>query len=112
MLSLHKSLAPFAVGIVVDGSPTRAVELEDLRRLLSLEFKQSRILVLPLSAQWTTAQCDARGMPYLIFLSDTTLEQGICGLRSRDTTLQVIGCDLRPDGVFIKNFLISGTSAR
>ncbi|EFX64478.1 hypothetical protein DAPPUDRAFT_334148 [Daphnia pulex] len=88
VLSLHKALAPYAVGIVVEGSPTRMAELEDLRRLMSLEFKQSRIPVLPLSAPWTTAQCDARGMPYLIFLSDSTLEQGICGLRSRDTTLQ------------------------
>ena len=89
VLSLHKSLAPYAVGFVVEGSPTRMIELEDLRRLMSLEFKQSRISVLPLSAPWTMAQCDARGMPYLIYLSDSTLEQGICGLRSRDTTLQV-----------------------
>ncbi|XP_046658109.1 alpha-aminoadipic semialdehyde synthase, mitochondrial-like [Daphnia pulicaria] len=88
VLSLHKALAPYAVGIVVEGSPTRMAELEDLRRLMSLEFKQSRIPVLPLNAPWTTAQCDARGMPYLIFLSDSTLEQGICGLRSRDNTLQ------------------------
>lgn len=91
MLSLHKSLAPYAVGVVFEGSPTRAVELEDLRRLMSLEFQQSKIPVLPLSAAWTIPQCDARGLPYLIFLSDSTLEQGICGLRSRDTSLQVIG---------------------
>lgn len=79
VLSLHKALAPYAVGIVVEGSPTRMAELEDLRRLMSLEFKQSRIPVLPLNAPWTTAQCDARGMPYLIFLSDSTFEQGIYG---------------------------------
>ena len=77
------------MGFVVEGSPTRMIDLEDLRRLMSLDFKQSRISVLPLSAPWTMAQCDARGMPYLIYLSDSTLEQGICGLRSRDTTLQV-----------------------
>lgn len=94
VLSLHKSLAPYGVGIIVDGTPTKTTELQDLRRFMSLDFKQSRISVLPLSAGWTINQCDARGVPYLIVLSDSTLEQGICGLRSRDTSLQVTAIEV------------------
>ena len=97
-LSLHNSLAPYSVGVAVGieaensliKSPLRLEELHNLQRLICLKLSQQRqISVLPLSSSWSIPQCDARAVPYTIMLTDETLEQGICSLRSRDTTLKV-----------------------
>nr|CAG4642546.1 EOG090X076T [Evadne anonyx] len=87
-LVLHHSLAPYAVGVLVDGASTDMKQLQDLRRLFTIKLNNLKISVLPSGANWNTPQCDARGLPYLILLSDSTLENGICHLRNRDTTLK------------------------
>jgi len=87
-LVLHHSLAPYTVGISVDGVSTETKQLQDLSRLLTIKLNHLKISVLPSSAKWNTSQCDARGLPYLILLDDSTLENGICHLRNRNTTLK------------------------
>nr|CAG4641733.1 EOG090X076T [Eurycercus lamellatus] len=88
VLSLHNSLAPYSVGIILENSE-KTKELQDLARLLCLQLGGRNLTVLPPSARWSPAECDARAVPYLIFLQDSTLDQGICLLRNRDTTLRV-----------------------
>nr|CAG4647940.1 EOG090X076T [Moina brachiata] len=89
VLHLHNDVAPYQVGILNDsGSGDQHLELEDLRRLLSLKLTHSRIPVLPLSNPWTVTQCDARGVPYLIVLANETLNNGVCHIRSRNTSLK------------------------
>jgi len=87
-LVLHHSLAPFTVGVAVGDPSTEMKQLQDLRRLLTIKLNNLKISVLPSSAKWNTSECDARGLPYLILLDDSTLENGICHLRNRDTTLK------------------------
>lgn len=88
-LILHHSLAPYTVGVLVDGGSTDMKLLRDLRRLLAIKLNNLKISVLPSGAKWNISQCDARGLPYLILLGDSTLDNGICHLRNRDTTLKV-----------------------
>jgi len=87
-LILHHSLAPYTVGVLVDGGSTDMKLLRDLRRLLAIKLNNLKISVLPSGAKWNISQCDARGLPYLILLGDSTLDNGICHLRNRDTTLK------------------------
>ena len=97
-LSLHPSLAPYSMGILIEtGSnsptdPSKRKELADLRRLLHSQLARicgSATSLLPPSADWSAADCDARGIPCLILLQSSTLDQGICFIRSRDTTIKV-----------------------
>jgi len=87
-LFLHHSLAPYAVGVLVDNQSTQLKQLQDLRRLFTIKLNNLKISVLPAGAQWSMSQCDARALPYLILLDDSTLENGVCCLRNRDTTLK------------------------
>ena len=86
---MHHSLAPYPIGIAIDGDALKLKELQDLRQLLTCKLNNLNVSVLPSSAQWTTTQCDARGIPYMIYLDETTLQNAICSLRRRDTSLKV-----------------------
>ena len=91
-LSLHKYLAPYSVAVKIDnlGSDQPLGELQNLQRLLCLKLShQRRISVLPFNSQWSITPCDARAVPYTILLTSETLKQGVCNLRTRDTTLKV-----------------------
>jgi glycyl-tRNA synthetase (class II) len=89
-LSLHHSLSPFKVAIMVDGKSARSTELRELQQLFTQQLNQSRISVLPSGASWTIGQCDSRAIPFVILVDETTLEKGICRLRNRDTSIEVM----------------------
>nr|CAG4650189.1 EOG090X076T [Sida crystallina] len=88
-LQLHHVLSPFKVVLMIENNPTHINELQELSQLLTQQLIQQKISVLPSSAQWSIQDCDARAVPFNLLLDETTLENGICSLRSRDTNIQV-----------------------
>lgn len=73
----------------------KADELRQLSVYLGLNLKKSGVstLILPntakksLESQFT--DLDSLGIPYTAILNDSTLDDGIVGLRSIETTLEV-----------------------
>nr|CAG4638481.1 EOG090X076T [Cyclestheria hislopi] len=87
-VSLHHLLSPYKVAIIVEEPSSKMDELKELRQLLVLKLRQVRVSVLSTAAAWSFSQCDARAVNYLVILNDTTLSNGICRLRNRDTSLK------------------------
>ncbi|GBO36377.1 hypothetical protein AVEN_83705-1 [Araneus ventricosus] len=94
---LHYKLAPYKVSLAVE--ETDADNLKKLKNVIShltKELKQTGVDILPESdfksnetIKTTFERCDEMGIPYIIVLNENSLQTGIAGLRSRDTTLQV-----------------------
>ena len=92
---MHHSLSPFKVGLIIDANAEQITEMQmnqlnQLGQLLMQQLHKSKISVLPFTAQWSVNQCDARALPFVVFLEENTLESGICSLRSQDTSLKVL----------------------
>jgi len=94
LLRFHRKLAPFKITFAICGNTSNITkDLSDLALVLARKIRKLHIscLLLPgkmtLEASYTRA--DAMGIPYTMVLNDATLNDGIIGVRSRDTTLKV-----------------------
>nr|CAG4643995.1 EOG090X076T [Lepidurus arcticus] len=81
-LQLAPPLAPFQVGIVMNEQE------DDLARFLCLQCREKSLRAFLVDTDGKTDQCDLWGVPYLVRLKAETAQNGIVGLRSRDTTLE------------------------
>lgn len=96
VLRLHHMLAPYKVSIVISGSSAENIKkLRNLATVQVKELKENGISVLPnpqlateVSLDMQFTRFDEMGVPYTVVLSDSSLNGGIAGLRSRDNTVQ------------------------
>ncbi|CAL1266963.1 unnamed protein product [Larinioides sclopetarius] len=94
---LHYKLAPYKVSLAVEETDTENLKkLKDVISHLTKELKQTGVDIIPESdlksnetIKTTFERCDEMGIPYIIVLNENSLQTGIAGLRSRDTTLQL-----------------------
>ncbi|XP_071438558.1 DNA polymerase subunit gamma-2, mitochondrial isoform X2 [Hetaerina americana] len=94
-LHLHRRLAPYKASFSASSSNSTLVEdLNDLASYLTRQLRRIGISVLlpqDLTKKSLEAQHlrnDEMGIPYTIVMNESTLKNGIIGLRSRDTTLK------------------------
>ncbi|KAK2714795.1 DNA polymerase subunit gamma-2, mitochondrial-like isoform X2 [Artemia franciscana] len=91
VFQIHHLLAPWKVGFVLPLEKVSSGQpLYELAILLSSELKSLRIDVAPFklgSTDSSTKWFDGAGVPFSVLLSPETLKNGICSLRTRDTTL-------------------------
>lgn len=95
LLRFHRKLAPYRISFAISTSTYSLIpELSDLALYLTKQLRANQVstLYIPsssklsLEAQWR--QYDEMGIPYNIILNENTLKNGICLMRSRDTTLK------------------------
>lgn len=96
VLHFHRKIAPYKLAFAITSKESSVVgELEDLALYLCKLLKNQNIttLVLPnchrIALGSLFKQYDEMGVPYTVHLKEETLKNGIFGLRSRDTTLEV-----------------------
>ncbi|GAB6020468.1 Glycyl-trna synthetase [Chamberlinius hualienensis] len=90
VLNLHRFLAPYKVSLTQSISSS---QLKELSEFLKKDLQKFGISVYQSADQQQSLEqqfhkCDEIGIPYCLVLNETTLKNGILGLRSRDTTLQ------------------------
>ncbi|XP_071430067.1 DNA polymerase subunit gamma-2 [Pithys albifrons albifrons] len=93
VLKLHPCLAPLKVALDVGKGPT--TELRQVCQGLFNELSQNGISVwpgyletVPLSLEQLYTKYDEMSILFMILVTDTTLENGVVQLRSRDTTMK------------------------
>ncbi|XP_034241987.1 DNA polymerase subunit gamma-2, mitochondrial [Thrips palmi] len=114
LLRLHRRLAPLKVGFVVNLSDSSVSDrLLEVAKHLSLSLRQKAVSTLMLpdiikkSQDLQINRNDEMGIPFTIILSDSTLNDGIIHLYSRETTLkEQVHISKVPDYVklLVKNF--------
>ncbi|XP_041341596.1 DNA polymerase subunit gamma-2, mitochondrial isoform X4 [Pyrgilauda ruficollis] len=114
VLKLHPCLAPLKVALDVGKGPT--TELRQVCQGLFNELTENGISVWPgyletvhVSLEHLYTKYDEMSIPFMVLISDGTLENGVVQLRSRDTTMKEMMHISR-----LKDFLIklrSGTSS-
>lgn len=94
LFRFHRRIAPVKISFVVSGTNTK--ELNQLAQYLCGKLRRIDVCVLysaSTSRETIEAQvrrCDELGIPYTVFVNDTTLKNGMAYLRNRDTTVKVI----------------------
>ncbi|NWH79397.1 DPOG2 polymerase, partial [Piaya cayana] len=93
VLKLHPCLAPLKVALDVGKGPT--TELRQVCQGLFNELSENRISVWPgylettqVSLEQLYTKYDEMGVLFTILITDSTLENGVVQLRSRDTTMK------------------------
>ncbi|NXD20349.1 DPOG2 polymerase, partial [Spelaeornis formosus] len=93
VLKLHPCLAPLKVALDVGKGPT--TELRQVCQGLFKELTENGISVWPgyletvhVSLEHLYAKYDEMSIPFMVLISDGTLENGVVQLRSRDTTMK------------------------
>ncbi|KAF5293804.1 hypothetical protein FQA39_LY03289 [Lamprigera yunnana] len=95
LLRFHRKVAPYKISFAISSSLANVMEeLGLLAVYLCRQLRAENIssLLLPsavkssLDLQWS--HYDQLGVPYTVVLNEATLRNGICLLRSRDTTLK------------------------
>ncbi|XP_040542374.1 DNA polymerase subunit gamma-2, mitochondrial isoform X2 [Gallus gallus] len=93
VLKLHPCLTPIKVALDVGKGPT--TELRQVCQGLFNELSENRIAVWPgylettqVSLEQLYTKYDEMGVLFMILISDSTLENGVVQLRSRDTTMK------------------------
>ncbi|NXN02752.1 DPOG2 polymerase, partial [Sylvia borin] len=93
VLKLHPCLAPIKVALDVGKGPT--TELRQVCQGLFNELTESGISVWPgyletvhVSQEHLYTKYDEMSIPFMVLISDGTLENGVVQLRSRDTTIK------------------------
>nr|CAG4651862.1 EOG090X076T [Triops cancriformis] len=80
--TLAPSLAPLQVGIALNDQEC------ELARFIYLQLQEKCLRTFLVDSDAKTDQCDIWGVPYIVRLKPTTPQNGILGLRNRDTTLE------------------------
>nr|XP_054500893.1 DNA polymerase subunit gamma-2, mitochondrial isoform X5 [Agelaius phoeniceus] len=93
VLKLHPCLAPLKVALDVGKGPT--TELRQVCQGLFNELTENGISVWPgyletvhVSLEHLYTKYDEMSIPFMVLISDGTLENGVVQLRSRDTTMK------------------------
>ncbi|NWV02000.1 DPOG2 polymerase, partial [Upupa epops] len=93
VLKLHPCLAPVKVALDVGKGPT--TELRQVCQGLFNELSENRISVWPgyletvqVSLEQLYTKYDEMSVLFMVLITDTTLENGVVQLRSRDTTMK------------------------
>ncbi|XP_063265178.1 DNA polymerase subunit gamma-2, mitochondrial isoform X2 [Prinia subflava] len=93
VLKLHPCLAPLKVALDVGKGPT--TELRQVCQGLFNELTENGISVWPgyletvhMSLEHLYTKYDEMSIPFTVLVSDSTLENGVVQLRSRDTTMK------------------------
>ncbi|NXH53362.1 DPOG2 polymerase, partial [Rhabdornis inornatus] len=93
VLKLHPCLAPLKVALDVGKGPT--TELRQVCQGLFNELTENGISVWPgyletvhMSLEHLYTKYDEMSIPFMVLISDGTLENGVVQLRSRDTTMK------------------------
>ncbi|NXN81506.1 DPOG2 polymerase, partial [Bombycilla garrulus] len=93
VLKLHPCLAPLKVALDVGKGPT--TELRQVCQGLFNELTENGISVWPgyletvhVSLEHLYTKYDEMGVPFMVLITDGTLENGVVQLRSRDTTMK------------------------
>ncbi|KAF4801914.1 DNA polymerase subunit gamma-2, mitochondrial [Turdus rufiventris] len=93
VLKLHPCLAPVKVALDVGKGPT--TELRQVCQGLFNELTENGISVWPgyletvhMSLEHLYTKYDEMSIPFMVLISDGTLENGVVQLRSRDTTMK------------------------
>ncbi|NWI83669.1 DPOG2 polymerase, partial [Dryoscopus gambensis] len=93
VLKLHPCLAPLKVALDVGKGPT--TELRQVCQGLFNELTENGISVWPgyletvqVSLEQLYTKYDEMSIPFMVLISDGTLENGVVQLRSRDTTMK------------------------
>ncbi|XP_014769911.1 DNA polymerase subunit gamma-2, mitochondrial [Octopus bimaculoides] len=91
ILKLHRRLVPYKIGISVSGSKAsylRKMALRIIKDIENLELQVFHRLDTTNSLEKQYVMFDELGVLLTIVINDSTLESGIIGLRSRDTSLK------------------------
>ncbi|GAB1599664.1 DNA polymerase subunit gamma-2, mitochondrial-like, partial [Argonauta hians] len=91
ILKLHRKLAPYKIGVSVTGSRMsylRNIALRIIKDIEGLELQLFHCLDSTNSLEKQYEMFDELGVLFIIVINDATLESGIVGIRSRDTSLK------------------------